>query len=203
MEYWSAPNSLEHRGQTVGEVGVHRENGQVEEGGVGGEPGEVVPGKLEQLLVLVAPPHIVILGNLPRLPAVEQVPHLIIAVLGEILPAAPEVGVGADEQRLAVALAGQDIPQADDAGEEALLAAHGVLRDGDLQGQAGGLAEQGPRRPGGAGERAAAVDPAPGPGEADILLRQPGQLRDGVVGEGPAVGLVGEGGLHRLQPDID
>ena len=184
-------------------MGVRRQNGEVEGLLARRQLRQVLFGEVEELDVLIAPPDIVVGGNLSGLNAVGIIPHLIAAVFLKIQLSSAEHAVGADQEGLPVAVARQNVTQVGHTGEKGLLRAHGAVGQRNLQRQAAGLGEQRPHGPGGSGDGIGAVDAAPLAGEADVLFGQRRQLRDGIRRESAAAAFVAEGGLHGFQPDIN
>ena len=131
---------------------------------------------------------------------------LIVAVLSKIEGTPGKIALRADHKYLLVTGGVQNVPQAGDAGEEALLGRHtavGHIGDAAFQRQAGGLGKEGAHRPGCTGHDIAAVDAAAVAGEALVFQGQRGQFRDDVgLSKPAAAGIIGVGSLHGFKINV-
>ena len=134
---------------------------------------------------------------------VAEVLDGVISVGLEVELAAAEVADGAEHQLLGIALLLEDIADREDVREEGFLRVHRVLIDGDLQRQSGGLCEHGAHRPGRTWHSVTTVEGGCRTRKVFIVLCDLRELRDRVLRERAAGGLVGEGHLRGLHEDVD
>ena len=134
---------------------------------------------------------------------VAEVLDGIVSVGLEVELAAAEVADRAEHQLLGVALLLEEIADREDVREEGFLRVHRVLIDGDLQRKSGGLCEHGAHRPGRTWHGVPTVEGGCRTRKVFMLLGDLRELRDRVLREGAARGLVGEGHLGGLHEDVD